>query len=213
MASRIIHLAITNELIKQHEFSDVDRLRLGTIIPDGAANREEYLSSHFKMKIGNENERTYDLTRYRTLFGDAMKTDDFYLGYYLHLIQDLLYRHFVYDKYHWDPRPEGHLERLYDDYRQINAYLIRKYEMQNDIHIPADFETERINEIASFQTIHFMEDFKKDFEPIEYKERFFFTDSMVDEYIQWAVQFCKKELEALMESTYYFDEYEWSWGK
>jgi hypothetical protein len=142
-----------------------------------------------------------------------MKNDDLYLGYYLHLVQDLLYRHFIYDKYNWDSRLEGNLERLYDDYRQINAYLIDKYEMQNDIHIPTDFETERICEIAIFEPIQFIEEFKTDFEPINYKERFFFTDSMVDEYIQWSVDFCKKELDAFKVGSYYFDEYEWSWGK
>lgn len=35
---------------------------------------------------------------------------------------------------------------------------------------------------------------------------------MVDEYIQWAVEYCKKELAALENGSYYFDEYEWSWG-
>lgn len=29
-----------------------------------------------------------------------MLKDDLYLGYYLHLVQDALYRNFVYDRYH-----------------------------------------------------------------------------------------------------------------
>jgi len=213
MASRVMHLAITNELIQQYEFQDVERLRFGTVIPDGVPNREEYMSSHFKMTIGDEGERTYDLTSFRKQFSNRMKTDDLYLGYYLHLIQDLLYRHFVYDRYHWDPRPEGHLERLYDDYRQINARLINRYEMQKDMRIPQGFAAEPINEVAVFTPDQFMEEYVKDFQPIAYKERFFFTDEMADEYIQWAVAFCKKELDAVKNGTYYFDEYEWSWGK
>lgn len=213
MASRVIHLAITYELIKQYNFKDVERLRFGVIIPDGVPNRNEYLLSHFKLNIGNENERTYDLTKFRNLFEDRMQADDLYLGYYLHLIQDLVYRHFVYEKYNWDPRPEGNVEKLYDDYRQINAYLINKYQMQSNIKVPTDFETERINEVTSFEPQKFIDELKKDFEPILYKERFFFKDSMVEEYISWAVELCKKELDALRDGHYFFDEYEWSWGK
>lgn len=213
MASRIIHLAITNELIKQFDFSDVERLRLGTIMPDAASDRNEYNRSHFKIKIGNENERSYDLTKYRTLFHDKMLADDLYLGYYLHLIQDLLYRHFVYERYNWDPRPAGNMERLYDDYRQINAFLIKKYDMQNNIILPYNFEKEKINAVACFNMQKFIEEFKNDFAKVPFKERFFFTDSMVDEYISWAVELCIKELDALKEGSQYFNEYEWSWGK
>lgn len=213
MASRIIHLAITNELIKTYEFVDIERLRFGTIIPDATYNRQENFLSHFKMKIGDQTERTYNLTKYRDLFFDTMKVDDLYLGYYLHLIQDLLYRHFVYDKYHWDSKPEGNVERLHDDYRQINAYVISKYNLQKNIYVPTNFANEKINEIAVFDPMQFLKEFKMDFEPIEYKKRFFFTDSMVDEYIQWSVNGCEKELDKLRNGTYYFDEFEWSWGK
>lgn len=213
MASRIIHLAITNELIKKFEFADVDRLRFGSIVPDATYERSEYFLSHFKMQIGNETERTYNLTKYRELFWDNMKADDLYLGYYLHLIQDLLFRHFVYDKYLWDSKPKGNIERLHDDYRQINAYVIKKYDLQKNIYVPTNFANEKISKIAVFCPLRFLEEFKMDFEPTEYKERFFFTDSMVDEYISWSVSGCEKELDKFKNGAYYFDEYEWSWGK
>lgn len=211
MASRIIHLAISNELSKQYEFSDLDRLYFGTIIPDGVNNRQEYILSHFKIKIDEKGKRSYNLTKYRKEFGELMKADDLYLGYYLHLIQDLLYRHFVYDRYHWDPKPEGNIERLHGDYRQINAYVINKYGLQIDVHEPIGFANERINEIAVFEQSKLIQELKNDFEKIEYKEPFFFTDNMADEYIQWATKYCIKELAALKNGSHYFDEYEWSW--
>ena len=211
MASRIIHLAISNELSKQYEFSDLDRLYFGTIIPDGVSNRQEYILSHFKIKIGEKGKRLYNLTKYRKEFGELMKADDLYLGYYLHLIQDLLYRHFIYDRYHWNPKLEGNIDRLHDDYRQINAYVIDKYGIQNDIRVPTGFANEKINEIAAFEPYKFIQELKKDFEKIEYKEPFFFTDNMADEYIQWATEYCIKELAALKNGSHYFDEYEWSW--
>lgn len=212
MASRIIHLAITNELISKCEFNDIERLRLGAIIPDGVSNRDEYSLSHFKLKI-NDDERTYDLTKFRNLFKDKMMTDDLYLGYYLHLIEDLIFRNFVYDKYKWDPRPEGNVERLYEDYRQINSYLINKYSMQSDILVPSGFEKEEINKVAVFDVHKFIEEYKKDFEAVTYKDRFFFTDNMAEEFISQAADLCKKELDALKNGKEFFNEYEWSWGK
>lgn len=212
MASRIIHLAITNELSQQYEFSNIDRLYFGTIIPDGVSSCQDYILSHFKLRISDTGKRSYNLTEYKEKFGNLLKADDLYLGYYLHLIQDLLYRHFMYDRYHWNPKPDGNIERLHDDYKQINAYVISKYGLHSDIHVPNGFASEKINEIADFEPDRFIQELKNDFERIEYKERFFFTDNMVDEYIQWAVEYCKKELAALENGSYYFDEYEWSWG-
>lgn len=212
MASRIVHLAITNELSQQYEFSNIDRLYFGTIIPDGVSSCQDYILSHFKLRISDTGKRSYNLTEYKEKFGNLLKVDDLYLGYYLHLIQDLLYRHFMYDRYHWNPKPDGNIERLHDDYKQINAYVISKYGLHSDIHVPNGFASEKINEIADFEPDRFIQELKNDFERIEYKERFFFTDNMVDEYIQWAVEYCKKELAALENGSYYFDEYEWSWG-
>lgn len=212
MASRIIHLAITNELSQQYNFSNIDRLYFGTIIPDGVSSCQDYILSHFKLRISDTGKRSYNLTEYKEKFGNLLKADDLYFGYYLHLIQDLLYRHFMYDRYHWNPKPDGNIERLHDDYKQINAYVISKYGLHSDIHVPNGFASEKINEIADFEPDRFIQELKNDFERIEYKERFFFTDNMVDEYIQWAVEYCKKELAALENGSYYFDEYEWSWG-
>lgn len=38
MASSIVHLAITNELIKRYSFSDVNRLKYGAVIVDAGYN-------------------------------------------------------------------------------------------------------------------------------------------------------------------------------
>ena len=62
-----------------------------------------------------------------------MREDDFYLGYYLHLVQDVLYRRFVYDKYHWNPMIPGNVERLHRDYAIVNGYIIKKYNLVNDL--------------------------------------------------------------------------------
>ena len=87
MASSIVHLAITNELIKTHEFNNISRLKLGSVLPDAG----EKDLGHLKIKIPETNKRTYtyDFERFREKFQNLLKTDDLYLGYYLHLIQDI----------------------------------------------------------------------------------------------------------------------------
>ncbi len=93
MASNIIHYAITCELIKRRQFDNPDRLKLGSILVDAGYNG----NSHMKISVAGGHKNTYDLDGYRITYGELMKQDDLYLGYYLHLIQDFIYRHFVYD--------------------------------------------------------------------------------------------------------------------
>ena len=87
MASSMIHLAIIQCIIVKTEFNNLDRLRLGVILPDGAVSG----NSHLKKMICEQTRVTYDLEFYREKYGEQMKTDELYLGYYLHLIQDILY--------------------------------------------------------------------------------------------------------------------------
>ena len=119
MASSIVHLAITNELTKRLPFTDKNRLLLGAVIVDYGDGG----NSHLKINVCDDKKKTYNFDRYRELFGERMLTDDFYLGYYLHLVQDSLYRHFVYDKYHWNPMIPGNVEKLHNDYSIVNYYV------------------------------------------------------------------------------------------
>ena len=99
MASSIIHLVVTNELIKHHAFKDENRLKFGAILPDAGKGK----AGHVNKFIWGRNKKSYDFEFFRNKFGELMRQDDLYLGYYLHLVQDICYRHFVYDKYHWNP--------------------------------------------------------------------------------------------------------------
>lgn len=73
-----------------------------------------------KIPIYDGVKKTYNLTRFREMFQENMKIDSLYLGYYLHLIQDIVYRKFVYTDYQWNPKIPGNIERLYHDYQLIN---------------------------------------------------------------------------------------------
>ena len=93
MASIIMHLAVTSEVAKNYKFKNMDRLMFGATLPDASKGK----AAHLHKFVWGYNKKVYDFEFYREKFGELMKTDDLYLGYYLHLVQDICYRHFVYD--------------------------------------------------------------------------------------------------------------------
>ena len=62
MASRIIHLAITNELIKKYPIKEPNRLKLGSVLPDACAPGRTTEDSHLKIKLCGATKKTYNLT-------------------------------------------------------------------------------------------------------------------------------------------------------
>lgn len=211
MASTIMHLSIADEISKQIEIKDINRFRIGSIITDAYMNRYDRKISHFKDKIENGSKVIIKLREFREKYADKIVNDDLYLGYYMHLIQDILYRQFVYGEYNWNPRPEGNVARLHKDYALINSYLIEKYDVSSEISIPSGIEDEEILNICSFNIENLMRNLKSYFIPYTEGDNFFFTNEMADEYIQKAIPICVKEIEALRKGSFLMDEVEYAW--
>lgn len=188
MASSIMHMAVTRLTAEKLNIKDSDRLLTGSVLPDFYPDKSA--NSHMKLRICGGEWMTYDLTGFKKAYGNRMAEDDLYLGYYLHLVQDLVYRDFVYNKHHWNPHIPGNVERLHNDYRLLNSYIIEKYGLQNKIVHPA---------------------LEADFNSRAQGRIFFFTKEMADDYIQSACGICKKELDAFFCGQKYIDEYEWAW--
>lgn len=208
MASSIVHLAITNELIKRHSFKNVNRLKFGSVIADAGYDG----NSHMKISLPG-GQKTYDFTSFRQMFEKKMYEDDLYLGYYLHLIQDIVFRHFVYDKYHWNPMIPGNIERLHRDYAIVNDYVIKKYRIENDLIIPEKFDEEVINKICSFDINGFTSKIDSYYIPIDEAPVFFFTRNMTDEFISEATQFCLEELRQFDKGQSGIDMYKYAWTR
>lgn len=211
MASRIIHLAITDILAGKYVFKDINRLKIGVTLPDASAPGQNTERSHLKIQICGLTKKTYDLTRYRKEFGKRMKEDDLYLGYYLHLVQDILFRYFMYEMHRWDSKAPGNVDRLHNDYALINTYVIEKYQLRDDIMVLEDFADEPIHALYPFGYKSFYEELKGDYEPYREGSLFFFTQQKADEFIGMAVEFCLKELDALSKGQPGLDEYDWGW--
>ena len=213
MASSIVHLAITSEVAKRISFRDIDRLRFGAVVVDAGAGGNIAGNSHLKINTPDGKMKSYDFDKYREMFGKRMLEDDLYMGYYLHLVQDILYRHFVYDIYHWNPTIPGNVERLHKDYRIVNQYIIQKYHLKNDLIVPDHFDEEALCQICAFETDRLMQDMNAYFQPVEEEPIFFFTKEMSDEFIAEAVEFCTEEVKKLRDGKPGIDILTYAWKR
>ena len=212
MASRMMHLAIASEICKRLPLEDPERFRLGTLLPDAYVhNIQSATDSHLKYAFANGQKKTYKLAWFRTQFADRLLQDSLYTGYYLHLIQDMVFRCFVYTLHDWDPYPKGNIQKLHNDYKLLNPYIIRQYQLKNHLIIPSDFDSEPIFSIYPFDTKQLTADFSADFLPYNNGSAFFFTQQMTDDYIKMATEKSLLEYAALQNNTSAFDEQEWSW--
>ena len=208
MASGMIHLAVTKKICNNYCYKNKARLEFGAVLPDFAENRND---SHRRAVLWGGSKRTYDLNGFREEFREKILEDDLYLGYYLHLIQDVIYRHFVYDHYEWDPMKPGNVERLHNDYSILNRYVRETYDLKNDFIIPENFEHEALAGIADFDPEFLLASMNRFFEEEGRGEIFFFTKEMADRYIELAAKTCLEELEALRGGASVMDSYDLAW--
>ncbi len=207
----MIHYAIARRVAENCNIQNYDRFVLGAMLPDAYAENKRTKDSHLKISICDSTKKTYDLDKFRLLFASELNTDDLYRGYYLHLIQDLCFRDFVYNKHKWNPTIPGNVAKLHRDYSWINSYVIEKYQIENHLIIPAGFQKECINQLYPFGVEQLVIDFKSDFQENEKGNYFFFTETMADEFIEIAYQHSLKELEALDRGEIYTDMYQMAW--
>lgn len=208
-----MHLAVAQCLLKNHSIPDENRFRIGVILPDAYSEPIGTANSHFRMMFCNGKRKTFDLTKFRALFQDKIYADALYLGYYFHLIQDMVYRQFVYGDYQWNPAVPGNIEKLYRDYALLNPYIIKKYQLSDDIVMPENFENEGINQLFHFNISRFLQELKTDFLPYENGDPFFFTVDMADGFIKQAAEACLHELDAVKKHSGFLDETAYAWDK
>lgn len=189
MASSLMHLAVAENFV--NEVSRPDLLRLGCVLVDACGQ-----AGHFRARK-EDGRRYYDLPRFRREYGDRLLTDDFCLGYYLHLVQDMVYRKFVYEDNHWNPQTPGNVDRLHNDYRLLNPVLVKKYGLAPLI-LPEDAPGRPLLAANAGQ---FIADMGKQFEPYDNGEFFFLTEKLTDDYVQLATDVCRIEMDSLRNGT------------
>ena len=158
MASRILHLAAAKLILDEHPAADEKRFRLGSILPDAG----ERVSAHFRVRIDGGTKTMMALGGFRARFADKMD-DSLYLGYYLHLVQDIVFRKVFYLDHGWKVDSPQKVERLYDDYRILNTWAIEKFALREDLTAPEDFSAEPICAVSDFALPEFLAELHADF--------------------------------------------------
>lgn len=209
MASRIVHLAIANEINKLHPIPEPDRFFLGSILPDARPDKK----AHYRKLLAEGTRRTLDLSGFRGLYGDRLLSDSLYLGYYLHLLQDILFRNEIYGVVGFDPRPAGNVAQLHLDYRLTNRCVIDKYGLTNQVRVPAGLEAEPLWQEWQFALAPFLEELARDFRDTPRGAPIYFTEAVADRLIERSVALCLQELEALKRGDGYFEEDRFCWER
>ena len=209
MASRIVHLAIANEINKLHPIPEPERFFLGSILPDACPDKQ----AHYNKLLANGAKMTNDLSGFRRKYGSRLQNDPLYLGYYLHLLQDILFRNEIYGVVGFDPRPAGNVAQLHLDYRLTNRSVIDKYGLTNQVRVPAGLEAEPLWQEWQFAPVPFLEELAQDFRDTPQGTPKYFTEAVADRLIHRSVELCLQELEALRTGAGFFDEDRFCWER
>lgn len=205
MASRIMHLACGVQLLDVlPDAVDASRFLTGELLPDCAPGARA--EAHFLTRRNGL--RTYDVQAFRQKFADMLLQDGIVLGYYLHLVQDLVFRRFMYAGMGFDPRREGYLAGLHSDYRRLNRLLIRRYGLK--VFSVAD-SAAPLDGIAPFDLAALPGQLATDFADEGAPDAFFFTVEMAERYIDEAVDKSRAELRAILSGGVLTDPADWAW--
>jgi len=193
MASRIMHLAVAESIIRGADIADEDRFRFGCILPDSAP---QGVNSHLRARLP-DGRKIYDLDSFRSAVGGLLPTDGLCLGYYMHLLQDIVFRDYVYRECGWNSKIPGNVDRLHNDYRLLNAGLIAQYNLSAELSVPVSFDQSPLMRLASFNGRKVCDDLHEDFTLPGEGKLFFFSMEMAQIYISRASELCLRELSAL----------------
>ena len=208
MASRILHLAAAKLLLDEISVADERRFRLGAILPDAGAR----VSAHFRTKIDGGRRTIMALGNFRARFADKMD-DPLYLGYYLHLVQDIVFRKVFYLDHGWKVDSLEKIERLYADYRILNTWAIEKFSLRDDLTAPQNFSAEPLCAVSSFALPEFLAELHADFTtPPPPGDCVYFTKAIAEEFLTAAVPLCLREIAALREGKTAVDEHACAWA-
>lgn len=137
MASAVIHLAVANEINKELN-RDKSQLLIGAIAPDiSKFIGEDKTKSHFLKELDSN---IPDIESFLNKYKNSL-TDDFVMGYFIHLYTDYLWFKYFVTEFYDKPmitkldgtvvKCSGNMLSLYvyNDYTNLNIKLIDRYNM------------------------------------------------------------------------------------
>lgn len=200
MAQRTIHYLIGEALIAREGVTDVDRFRVGNLLPDAIEGIRWRSLTHFQKTVPVDGgERRYsDFEQFRRDFADEVEHDDLYLGYYMHLVEDACYRLLWQEYGLWEKiRTEADIELLHRDYHLLNAAIVRRWGIRDELVMPADFAREPINRLYPFLLESFLAEARVDFTENPAGEMCLIDEAFVERYVSSYLDTCCEALRRL----------------
>jgi len=111
------------------------------------------------------------------------------------------------------PRTEEDVKRLHKDYHILNAYIVKKYTLQDELEEVEVLLEEPLYEIAEFRLEEFLEELAQDFKEDVSGETFYITEAMVDEFVERYVPLALKELQCIREGQSCLSVKDYTWMK
>lgn len=207
MASGMIHYAISNKISEQITVKERNRFLLGaSLLPDASSHEDSsYDRAHYWKLIEDRQIKGSCWEQFYEEYKDSFWSDDIYLGYYCHLMQDTIWFHDVVDPY-VRIYPKEIKQRMYakgyDDYARLNYLLVQEFSLSNihfeEMDVPFDFlQKERIQNAMSIfdQWFDAKECSKADLELYKWK--------IINEYIEKCIDICCNQIKALQQKVNY----------
>ena len=203
MAQRLIHYLLGEIFSEEIELKNKKRFLLGSIMPDAYMNLKDRDKTHF----ANRTEETtyFDFNLFREKFDRQINEDSLYLGYYMHLVEDVFYRQFIHRDEFRITKSQKEISMLHNDYHILNSYIVSKFNCQNILQEKINLDSEKIMEIAEFRIEGFLKDFAGDFSDKTQGE------TVIEEYVPVMLE----ELRAVKKdkSILVAKDYKWKRGK
>lgn len=198
MAQRTIHMLFGTLLSDKIELFDKNRFLIGSILPDAYINPTNRKVAHFIKYISDENCLYFDFQDFREKFQNKIMTDDLYLGYYAHLVEDAFYRYFLYyEKRFMEKIKRYELDILHNDYHILNSYIVKKYTLPSHVEVPKAFENELLNGITEFDIKKIVSDYENDVVESSDEKTMLLTEAMVEEFVLKYIDILADELHSV----------------
>ena len=213
MAQRTIHYLIGEDLIGLG-IRDVDRFRIGNVLPDAIEDLVFRNLTHYQVdtELDGKSVRYSDFERFRREFAPLVETDDLYLGYYMHLVEDACYRRF-WNTARFAPRDmaRGDVAVLHNDYHLLNAYVVRSRGLRNETVFPENFEREPILTLYPFRLRALLDELREDFAEEPKGTTRYLTEALLERFLSEAAGVCRGALRRILAGDEPMDPHDLMW--
>ena len=212
MAQRMIHYLIGTMLAEEYEIVNRGRFLLGSILPDAYIRKQDRDLTHFADRK-DPLIRYYDFEAFRARFREKME-DSLYLGYYMHLVEDVFYRRLIridHDLRLYDD-PES-VRKLHFDYQLLNKYIADRCHLRDELLNPPEISGEEILSVADFDLNLFLQEFHHDFTEKVEGTTTFLTEEILQEFLDKYLGEIRKECGAVIRGEHYLTAKDLAWKK